>query len=102
MWTVGRSRSKSAIPRPPRVISTASARVCLEQLAAGALEDAQILADSDVEQLLDLGFVRRARGHPAKPQQRVARIDQHRTRASSADIRLRAAATTAGATSPLP
>ena len=36
----------------------------------------------DAEQLLDFGLVRRAGRHPAEPEQRVARIDEHGSRSS--------------------
>ena len=104
MCTVGRSGSNSAMPRLPRVTSTAARSRRVEQLAAGALERARVVADPDAERLLDLRFVRRARRHAAEPQQGVARVDEDGARAGAADSSAACCAprTSRGVTRPLP
>ena len=52
MWTVGRAGSKSAMPRLPRVMSTAFAASAGAARAPGALERSRIVADPDAERLL--------------------------------------------------
>ena len=80
MCTVGVSGTKSAMPRLPRVMSTACMPVCVEQLAAGPLEHARIVVDADAERLLDLGFVRRARGQVTIVEHAVTAVDENRNR----------------------
>ena len=77
--------SNSAMPRLPRVTSTA----CMPRAPQHASRPArsstsQVVVDADAEHLLDLRLVRRARRQAAVVEQRVARVDQHRHAAGAA------------------
>ena len=104
MWTVGRLRSNSAIPRLPRVTRTAWLARARQQFPPGLLEDLDVLADPNPQQVLDFGFVRGAGRHAAKPEERVARVDEHRRTAAgpAGEALARARATAAGVTMPVP
>ena len=104
MCTVGCFGSNSAMPRLPRVISTACMPRAPQQLPAGPLERLRVVVDADAERLLHFRFVRRAGGQAAIVEQAVARVDEHRHRPAPRAARdaRRIASASAGVTRPEP